>query len=75
MRARSPRILLAKGDELAVSQVGWSPDGGELLGPASGADGYALVSVPLDGSPTEVRTPWTCALNWIALEDVSWSSR
>jgi Tol biopolymer transport system component len=67
---------LASGDGLTFTEVGWSPDGSGLLGMArTSASGYSLVSVPVDGSPSEVRTPWTWALDWVGLEDVDWSSR
>jgi Tol biopolymer transport system component len=56
--------------------VSWAPDGHQLLAVTrSGARGYALVSLPLDGSATERRTPWTWALDWIGVDDVDWSSR
>ena len=65
----------ATGDELAVTDVRWSPDGRVLLAMAyTRARGYALLSVPVDGSSSEVRTPWTWALDWVALEDADWSN-
>ena len=58
-----------------VGEVAWSPDGRQLLAfIRADARGYALVSVPLDGSETERRTPWTWSLDWIGLDDVDWSS-
>jgi Tol biopolymer transport system component len=56
--------------------VAWSPDGDQLLVFArTDAKGYALASIRVDGSETELRTPWTWALDWIGLDDVDWSSR
>ncbi|GAB3244606.1 WD40 repeat domain-containing protein [Nocardioides dilutus] len=64
------------GDKLSIFDVGWSPDGRDLLGIAwKRASGYALFTVPGDGSSSEARTPWTWALDWIGLDDVDWSSR
>jgi Tol biopolymer transport system component len=67
---------LAGGDRVRLAGVAWSPDGQELLSKARTADrGEALVSLPIDGTSTEVRTPWTWALDWIDLTDMDWSSR
>lgn len=65
---------VADGRRIGHGHVAWSPDGDRLL-VFTRADGrgYALVSVPLDGSGTERRTPWTWALDWITIEDVAWS--
>ena len=55
------------------SDPSWAPDGRQLLVRARHRRrGFALVSVPLDGSPGEVRTPWTWALDWTRTDDVSW---
>ena len=68
----TPRLMRRGG----FGEVAWSPDGHHLLTVTrSGARGYALVSIPLDGSTTERRTPWTWALDWIGVDDVDWSSR
>jgi Tol biopolymer transport system component len=57
-------------------EVAWAPDGNHLLTVTrSGPRGYALVSIPIDGSEIELRTPWNWALDWIGLDDVDWSSR
>jgi hypothetical protein len=63
--------------------VAWSPDGERLLAmarsdssPSSAASdsdiGFALVSLSTDGASAEVLTPWTWALDWINLQEVSW---
>jgi hypothetical protein len=64
-------LVVAQLDAMACA-----PDGHQLLTVTrSGARGHALVSIRLDGSATERRTPWTWALDWIVLDDVDWSSR
>ena len=67
----TPRI----GRRVDYGDVVWSPDGDQLLAiTKTDATGYALLSVPINGSETELRTPWTWALDWIGLDDVDWSS-
>ncbi|HSV39352.1 MAG TPA: hypothetical protein VLI04_11390 [Nocardioidaceae bacterium] len=54
----------------------WSPDGQELLARVRSDDrGFALASFAIDGSSSEVRTPWTWALDWTSLDDVDWGGR
>ncbi|KAA1420980.1 hypothetical protein F0U44_01170 [Nocardioides humilatus] len=56
--------------------VAWSPAGDQLLFVTKRRGlGYALVSVRIDGSTTERRTPRTWALDWIGINDVDWSGR
>lgn len=70
------RPRLAAGSGVTFSDPTWSPDGRQLLVRARHHQrGFALVSVAVDGSPGEVRTPWTWALDWTALDDVAWSAR
>ena len=53
--------------------MAWSPDGERLLALARADDrGFALVSLSTDGDSADVLTPWTWALDWINLGDVSW---
>ena len=55
--------------------VAWSPDGERLLALARSdraVHGFALVSLSTDSASAEVLTPWTWALDWINLGDVSW---
>lgn len=64
------------GGSVGPGDLACSPDGDRLLTFTSAdAKGYGLVSVLLDGSTTERRSPWTWALDWIAVDDVDWSSR
>lgn len=64
------------GGRVGHGDLAWSPDGDRLLTfTRADAKGDALVSVLLDGSTTERRSPWTWALDWIAVDDVDWSSR
>lgn len=70
------RMTPGGGRRVGHGDVVWSPDGDQLLVfTRADAQGYALVSVPIDGSSTERRTPWTWALDWIGIDDVDWSSR
>ena len=71
------RVAPGLGGRGGVREVAWSPDGHQLLAIVSGpgSRGPAIVSVPLHGSTTERRTPWTFALDATGLEDVDWSSR
>ena len=70
------RPRLAAGSRVTFSDPTWSPDGRQLLVHARHDNrGFVLVSVPVDGSAGEVRTPWTWALDWTALDDVAWSAR
>ena len=70
------RVTRGGGRAVGYGEVIWSPDGDQLLVfIRADAQGYALVSIPIDGSGTERRTPWTWALDWIGLDDVDWSSR
>ena len=71
------RLLPRKQDGGAFEfwDVAWSPDGERLLALARSdraVHGFALVSLSTDGAAAEVLTPWTWALDWINLGDVSW---
>lgn len=69
-------VTPAGGRRVGDGGVLWSPDGDQLLVfTRANGKGYALVSILIDGSGTERRTPWTWALDWIGLDDVDWSSR
>lgn len=73
---RRVRPRLAGGSRVGFSDPTWSPDGQQLLVRArTDHRGFALVSIPVDGSSGEVRTPWTWALDWAGLDDVAWSAR
>lgn len=70
------RVRPVGGRRTGYGDVLWSPDGDQLLAfTRADAEGYALISIPIDGSGTERRTPWTWALDWIGLDDVDWTSR
>ena len=70
------RVTPGGGRRVGYGDVVWSPDGDQLLvNTRVRSKGYALVSIPIDGSGTERRTPWTWALDWIGIDDVDWSSR
>lgn len=57
-------------------EVGWAPDGEQLIAVQYAEKlGYALDSIPIDGSPSELRTPWTWALDWVGVDGVTWGSR
>lgn len=62
------------GVEMFMWEVEWSTDGERLLARASSDLGYALVSMATTGTSVEVLTPWTYAMTWISLEDVSWQA-
>jgi Tol biopolymer transport system component len=81
MAMLSPRY--ADGREMHFWDVAWSPDGERLLAmarsdspsPSNSTDseiGFALVSLSTDGASAEVLTPWTWAMDWINLQEVSW---
>ncbi len=81
MTTLSPRY--ADGREMHFWDAAWSPDGERLLAlarsdssPSSAASdsdiGFALVSLSTDGASADVLTPWTWALDWINLQEVSW---
>ena len=62
-----------EGQEFHFWDVAWSPDGQRLLALARADDvGFALVSLSTDGESADVLTPWTYAMDWINLADVSW---
>jgi Tol biopolymer transport system component len=55
--------------------LAWSPHGDQLLAMVyDEKKGYALASLPIDGSGGELRTPWTWALDWVVLDDVDWAA-
>jgi Tol biopolymer transport system component len=63
------------GREFNFLDVAWSPDGERLLALAwSREQGLALISVSTDGASADALTPWTWALDWINLGDVSWQA-
>jgi Tol biopolymer transport system component len=81
MMTSSPRY--ADGREMHFWDVAWSPDGERLLAlarsdsspsaAASDSDvGFTLVSLSTDGASADVLTPWTWAMDWINLQEVSW---
>ena len=64
--------------EFRFYDVAWSPDGDRLLAgatrhPSPSGAGFALVSMEPDGTSVEVLTPWTSALYWTYMDEVSWS--
>lgn len=68
------RSQLGSGDAVRLEGATWSPDGQELLARArDDARGFALVSFAVDGSSSEVRTPWTWSLDWASIDDLDWS--
>ena len=62
----------ADGPEMHFWDVAWSPDGERLLALARSDIGFALVSLSQDGASADVLTPWTWAMDWINLQEVSW---
>jgi Tol biopolymer transport system component len=68
----SPRY--EDGREMLFLDVAWSPDGERLLALALSDLGFALVSLSTDGASADVVTPWTWAMDWINLGDVSWQA-
>jgi Tol biopolymer transport system component len=67
---------LEAGDGVRLEAPTWSPNGQQLLARVrDDARGFALVSAAVDGSSSEVRTPWTWSLDWASLDDVDWSWR
>ena len=55
--------------------VAWSTDGERLLAVGRVSDlGLSLVSLSIHGGSVEYLTPWSWALDWINLEDVSWQA-
>lgn len=83
----SPPAPVVEGREVGLADVSWSPDGERLLslvwsvhprvwdedpGAFLESPGMALLSLSTDGALVEVLTPWTWALDWISLRDVSW---
>lgn len=70
------RVTPPGGRRVGYGDVAWSPEGDQLMTfTRTPARGYALVSIAVDGSATERRTPRTWALDWIGLDDVDWSGR
>jgi Tol biopolymer transport system component len=81
MTTLSPRY--EDGRQMHFWDVTWSPDGERLLAmarsdspsPSNSTDserGFALVSLSTDGASADALTPWTWAMDWINLQEVSW---
>jgi WD40-like Beta Propeller Repeat len=55
-----------------ITDVAWSPDGDGLLAMVwHRQQGYALVTLSVDGGAAELLTPWTWALDWTDLSGMS----
>lgn len=62
-------------DGIGLWDVAWTPDGERLLALArSETRGLALIALSPEGAADEVLTPWSWALDWINLRDVSWQT-
>lgn len=72
----SAPLRLKVGGAEQVGSPAWSSDGQRLLARARSDDrGFAFVTFDLDGSSSEVRTPYSWAFDLTTSHDVDWSSR